>query len=120
DGFNTAIVSYGSEDYEFGLRAQALGARFAFVPRAGGYHYRHENSTVSGYLRNARSAGANDARIGLTHPMVLDAVILGLADRPQTLAGRVARELAFDHPRAGDAAAAVLLQAAHVMARLRW
>jgi GT2 family glycosyltransferase len=119
NGFDRTLIEYGSEDYEFGIRAQDAGARFVFAAEAGAYHYGHENRSVNSYLRRARSVGRNDARITRRHPRIIDAITLGLADRPQTVAGRVGRLLAFDYPRVGDAAAALLLQAGRPLAWLR-
>jgi len=119
-GFDRELVTYGSEDWEFGIRAQTLGARFVFLPDAGGYHHGHEHSSVAGYLRNAQSAGRNDVGITRRHPQALQAVMLNRADRPQTPSGRLGRWLAFDHPRVGDVLAGILLHVGHVLACVRW
>ncbi|MDX2171358.1 MAG: glycosyltransferase family 2 protein [Deltaproteobacteria bacterium] len=118
-GFDTAIVSYGSEDYEFGFRAQQAGARFMFLAAAGGHHYREENSPFAEYLRRGRSAGRNDVEVVRRHPEALDRLPIGLLTRPQRLSGRLGRCLAFDHPRLGDRLADGLAGAAAVLARMR-
>jgi GT2 family glycosyltransferase len=119
-GFDTSIAAYGGEDYEFGCRAQKAGAGFTFLSQAGGYHYRHENSSFAAYLRNGRSVGRNDTIIGRRHPEIVDRALLGLASRPRTVLGRLARGLAFDRPRLGDAAARTLAGVGTVLAWLRW
>ena len=119
-GFDATLVAYGGEDYELGYRAQQAGARFAFAGGAGGYHHRHENSSVAGYLRNARSVGRNDVEITRRHPAMVVHLPLGLVARPSTSSGRLARVLAFDRPRIGDALARALGVAGAALARLRW
>lgn len=118
-GFDTALVAYGSEDYEFGCRAQKVGAGFTFLPEAGGYHHRHENSSVEAYLQNGRSIGRNDVQVARRHPEVVNRIKLGLVTQPQTMAGRLGRTLAFDHPWFGDELAKGLLPVSNLLLWLR-
>jgi GT2 family glycosyltransferase len=123
-GFDPSIRGYGSEDYEFALRAAKAGARFAFLPDAGGYHHRRDDDSLAAYLRRGRSTGRNDAALAPRHPEMVDRLKLGLIDRPRSLLGRLGRTLAFDRPRTGDAAARGLLVVAWMLAaarrRRRW
>jgi GT2 family glycosyltransferase len=119
-GFDQSLVAYGGEDYEFGLRAQKLGARFVFVPKAAGFHYSHENTSLQSYLSNARSVGRNDTVIVQKHPEALDHLTLGRSGHSRTALGRVARILAFDYAQIGDALAGGLLFASTCLAGLRW
>jgi hypothetical protein len=118
-GFDISLVAYGGEDYEFGLRAQKLGVQFMFVPAAAGFHYSHENTSLKRYLSKARSAGRNDTDIARRHPEILHRLTLSRAERSRTWLGRVARILAFDHPRVGDTIARGLLFAGVGLVGLR-
>jgi len=119
-GFDPAIGTYGSEDYEFALRAAKAGARFAFLPDAGGYHHRRDDDSLAAYLRRGRSMGRNDAAFAPRHPEMVDRLKLGLIDRPHRRIGRIGRTLAFDRPRTGDAAASGLLLVAWTLATMGW
>ncbi len=70
-GFDVWIAGYGGEDYEFGYRAQKAGARFVFLPDAGGYHYTHENTSLATYLQHARAKGRNDVGVTRRHPEMI-------------------------------------------------
>ena len=118
-GFDPSIRGYGSEDYEFALRAAKAGARFAFLPDAGGYHHRRDDDSLAAYLRRGRSMGRNDATLAPCHPEMVDRLKLGLIDRPHGLFGRVGRALAFDRPRTGDATVRGLLLVAWMLAAMR-
>ena len=118
-GFETALVAYGGEDYEFGCRAQRAGARFALLDAAGAYHHVDARSSLGEYLRRSRSVGRNEVLIVERHPQVLEAVTLGLLTRPQRRLGRLARHLAFDQPRLGDGLAHALHGVCIVLAGLR-
>jgi GT2 family glycosyltransferase len=118
-GFDPSIGGYGSEDYEFALRAAKAGARFAFLPDAGGIHHRQDDDSLAAYLWRGRSMGRNDAALARRHPEMVDRLKLGLIDRPHSLLGRLGRTLAFDRPRAGDAAARGLLLVAWTLAAMR-
>lgn len=118
--FDATIVGYGSEDYELGLRVQKAGAHFAFVSDAAGHHHRSDDDSLTAYLHRGRSVGRNDARLARRHPETIDHLTLARVDRPQTGLGRIARALAFDRPRTGDAVAQTLRVAATVLASLRW
>jgi glycosyltransferase involved in cell wall biosynthesis len=118
-GFDSGIGGYGSEDYEFALRAAKAGARFAFLPDAGGYHHRRDDDSLAVYLRRGRSMGRNDAALAPRHPEMVDRLKLGLIDRSHSLLGRLGRTLAFDRPRTGDAAARGLLLVAWMLAAMR-
>jgi glycosyltransferase involved in cell wall biosynthesis len=118
-GFDTALVAYGSEDYEFGCRAQKVGACFTFLPEAGGYHHRHEHNSVESYLQNGRSIGHNDVHVACRHPEIVERIRLGLVTKPQTMLGRLGRTLAFDYPWFGDALAKGVLPAGNALLWLR-
>jgi len=118
-GYDDSIVAHGSEDYEFGYRAQCAGARFVFLPDANGYDHRDENTSIASYLLKARSAGRNDTGVLRRHPDIAHGIRLGLAMSPSTTIGRLGRSLAFDHPRFGDAIAGGLLLVCGVLARAR-
>ena len=116
-GFDGTLSRH--EDWEFGCRAQKTGARFVFMPKAGAYHYPHENRSLAQYLRNARSEGRSDVAITHRHPEIVDRLAIGRAAQPRTTLGRLGRWLAFDHPQAGDVAVNTLLIASYTLNRLR-
>lgn len=118
-GYNDLIVTYGSEDYELGYRAQRAGASFVFLPDANAYNYRAENTSIVAYLRKARSAGRNDTIVLRRHPEIARELMLGRAMRQRSRRGRLGWTLAFDHPRFGDAIAGALFLAGDVLARPR-
>ena len=118
-GFDSTLLAYGSEDFELAYRAQKLGARFAFAAEGGGYHHRHEHTTLTRYLRNRRSAGSNDVTVAQRHPEIIDRLTLGLVTQPRTAVGRIGRVLAFDYPAAGDAVAHSLQLLSYALAGLR-
>lgn len=118
-GFDTTLTGYGGEDYELGCRLQQAGARFALLPEAGGVH-EPAGLSLAAYLRRARSLGGNDVAIAGRHPQALAVLPLGRLARPRRRLGRLARRLAFDHRRLGDAGAAALAGVAALLAALRW
>jgi glycosyltransferase involved in cell wall biosynthesis len=119
-GFDVTLGAYGCEDWEFGLRAERVGARFLFAPDAGGIHYAHENTSLTGHLANARSIGRNDTDIVRRHPGAVGRLVLGRALHGRTAMGRAARALAFDRPEIGDLAARWLLGGAGLLGLIRW
>jgi len=119
-GFDASLGAYGGEDYEFGYRAQGAGAGFVFLPDAAGYHHRHENTTLTRYLHNARAIGSSDVGIVRRHPQMAERLHLRLATRPHTALGRLGRNLAFTRPRLGDALADVLRRTSRPLATWRW
>jgi GT2 family glycosyltransferase len=118
-GFDSSLVTYGGEDYEFACRLQKIGARFRFLPEASGYHYVHENKSVASYFRNERCVGRNDVYIVGRHPEIVDRLRIGLVTRPRTMLGRLARSFAFDRSHWGDPVVKGLMLVCAILAWLR-
>lgn len=94
-GFDESLRCH--EDYEFGIRLLAAGARLRFEPAAWGHH--HEHTDFARALRRKRDEGRADVMIGRKHPTLIPQLPLA---RYRGTDHRLLRLLAFLGPGLGD------------------
>jgi GT2 family glycosyltransferase len=91
------------EDYEFGYRLVAAGARLVFAPRASGWHL--DRTRLERACWRKREEGIADVQLAGLHPDLTPRLLLA---RNRSVNQRIIRSLAFRAPAAGDAMAACL------------
>jgi len=121
-GFDPEFFGRSGEDYEFGMRLLALGVPFGIAPGASAHH--HDGTNLARSLVRVRMEGRADVLIGVRHPELRGTGGLAGFRSPRSGWIRLLRNLAFTHPRMGDALARLLQLALqpleNVRARSTW
>jgi hypothetical protein len=118
-GFDLAIPGR-LEDYEFGLRLLAAGARFKFARAAAGLH--HEQTNLDVWLRRIRMEAKANIHIGYRYPVLRNILFSEhfAGSYPYQRAVERLRALSFRRPRIASLLQAALLRLAHLSEKLRW